>query len=341
MQGEAGGDGGRVRRNTRKRDLDGATQDGLGVDYPSSKRRHTTGSPGPHDDKSTSNSRSFNSVRQKVKGESTLRSLNKSRPDTLRFSLRSSGSPAPQKHRFSKPPTSSDSAASPSAALGVSGGPWGAKPSLPGGFFNGQGHHKFKQTPVPIGPPTSSSTSSDASSIPATSISTLPSVTSKDTPRASYQSLRYGYKQANRAAAEEGSHDDKPGQEAKDQSHNTRHGATGSPRWQSEAQDNVPPSSRINGTRETPHAITSSEDGSYAEEDDEDSDDDAFPTTRQRSARLIALGSTGNFLKGSPDDGLNDVHEAKKGPYKTTPSGKDYHEVLGEALRWETRLRLI
>jgi hypothetical protein len=46
-------------------------------------------------------------------------------------------------------------------------------------------------------------------------------------------------------------------------------------------------------------------------------------------------------LKGSPDDGLNDVHEAKKGPYKTTPSGKDYHEVLGEALRWETRLRLI
>ena len=314
-----------MRRNTRKRDLDGATQDGLGVDYPSSKRRHTTGPPGPHDD-----------VRQKVERESTSRSPNKSRPDTLRFSLCSSGSPVPQKHRFFKPPISSDSAASPSAALGVSGGPWGAKPSLPGGFFNGQGHHKLKQTPVPGGPPTSSSTSSDASSIPATSISTLTSVTSKDTPRASYQSLRYGYKQANRAPAEEDGDNDKPGQEAKDQSHNTPHDTTGTRHRQSEGQDNVLPSSRINGTRETPHAITSSEDGSYAGEDDEDSDDDAFPTTRQRSARLIALGSTENILNGSPEDVLNDEHGAKQGPYEKTPSGKDYHEFLGEALRWET-----
>lgn len=328
MQGEAGGDGERLRHSTRKRDLYDAPELSLGGANRSAKRRQTTGSPA-HDDESTSNSSSSYSRGQRVKTNSESRSP-KSTLDTLRFSLRSSGAPGQQKHDALKPPTSRDSAAKP---LGALGGPPGARLSLPGGLSSGHVHHKAKQNLLPNGTPTSSSISSDASSIPAGSTGTLPFVASKEIPQKSFHSLRYGFKLANRAAAGEGSEqsNDKPGQETKGRKHTT----TSVQRQRSDGPGNALPTPRLDGTRKTPHTISSSDDESYVDEDentdkDNDADVSAFPTTRQRSARLRAQRSAENLSKGKGDDGKNGEHEAEQDGFRNTPSGKDYHHFLGE-----------
>lgn len=337
MQGEAGGDGDRLRHNTRKHDLYDAPELSLGAANRSAKRRHTTGSPGHHDDESTSNSSSSYSRGQQVKDNSASRSP-KSTLDTLRFSLRSSGSTARQKHDALKPPTSSDSEAKALVASGVTWAPSGARLSFPGGLSSGYIHHSAKQNPLPNGPPTSSSTSSDASSIPAGSSGTLPFVASKKSlPHKSSLSLRYGNKSANGAAAGEGNpqSNDKPGLETKGRKHTT----TSTQRQQSGGRGHTHPNPRRDGTGKTADDITSSEDDSYVDEDennddDSDEDDAAFPTTRQRSARLRARSTAETPSMGSGDDGKSGDHEADQGSYRKTPSGKDYHEFLGEGLNW-------
>lgn len=334
MQGEAGGDGGRVMRNTRKRDLHDASPDGSVKDNPSSKRRLTTGAQGhDDDDESTSNSSRFKPHRPKAEKNSTSKSP-KHQLDDLRFSLRSSGPPAPPApQKFSGSPFSNDSVARPSGPSGATGGLWGAPPSLPGGVFSGYGQHKSSRNPLTTEPPTSSTTPLDAHSIPALSNRILPFPTSKHKTRASLESSSYGFEPARGAPAEEDGHNDKHLKEARGRSHNARRGATGTQSWPPKRQGAVLPSSRLNGTRETPQAISSSDDDSYVEEREEEegsSDDDAFPTTRQRSARLMARGRTVDFSE-TRDDGLNDEQGIEQGPYRKTPSGKDYHKLPSES----------
>lgn len=344
MQGEADGDGGRAKRRAKKRGLHDALQDGRLLENPNSKRRlTTTGAQAHNDDESTSNGSSFKSRVQKVERNGTSKSP-KPQLDNLQFSLRSAGPPAPpapQKYGPFDSPFSNDSAAGLSGPLGATGGRWGATPSLPGGFFSGHGHHKSHQNPLKTEPTTSSTTSSDASSIPARSAGILPLPPFKHKTRASLGSLRYGFDPANGVATEEDGHNNKPHQEVGGRSFNTRRGATGMQTWPHKRQDAVQPSSRLNGTREAPQAITSSDDDSYVEEreeeQDSDDDDDAFPTTRQRSAHLKARCSAVDFL-GPQDGGLNDEHDVEQGPYKKTPSGKDYHELPGESKHSDIRL---
>ncbi|KAG8163209.1 hypothetical protein KVR01_006506 [Diaporthe batatas] len=312
MQGEAGGDGGRVRRNTRKRDLDDASMSKT-VDNLSSKRRLTTaGATGQHDDETASNSTKLESHRAKRKSTSQPP---KPQLDTLQFSLRSAERPAlsaPRMHGPVNPPFSNDSAARLSGPPGATGASWGTTPS-------GYGHHKSNQHRPTTQIPTSPTTSSDASSIPARSNRISPFATPKHETRASPHSL---------AASEEPGHNAKFHQELKGRSHNTRRGATGPQVWQSERRDEALPVSRLNGTKELPHAITSSDDDSYVEEREEaqDSDDDAIPTTRQRTARLGARGSTMN-LSEIRDDDLNDEQGVERSLFRKTPSGRDYHQL--------------
>lgn len=326
MQGRADGDGGRAKGNAKKRNLDDALKVGLGAGDPNAKRRHTAAGPGHQHDGSTSNGSSFHSGGQDVKKHGTSKSL-KFQYDTLPFSSRPSGSPAPQAHRSLRPPNSGDSAPKASGASGASRGIRGAKPGLSGGLFSGVGRHKSKQNSVPNGPPTSSSTSSDASSIPAHSTEALATGISQEIPRTSSHSLRHGYKLANRSAGGEGipQSNDRPAQEAR--SRNADHVVPGSQRRHPHTRDNTLPASQLKGKRRLPYDDSLSDDGSYLEDDDggsHDNDDGratAFRKDRQDGARLRARGSRGSLLNGQPDGGLNGERTTPQPSYDKTPSG--------------------
>ncbi|KAK7697431.1 hypothetical protein SLS64_013512 [Diaporthe eres] len=329
MRGRADGDGGKAKGNAKKRDLDDALKVGLGAGDPNGKRRHTAAGPGHQHDGSTSNGSSFHSGGQDVKKHGTSKSF-KFQHDTLPFLSRPSSSPAPQAHRSLRPPNSGDSAPEAPGAPGAPGasrGTRGAKPGLPGGLFSGASHHKSKQNPVPNGPPTSSSTSSDASSIPAGSTEALATGSSQEIPRISSHSLRYGYKLANRAASGEGNpqSNDRRVQEAR--SRNADHVAPGSQRRQPHTRDNTLLVSQIKGKRKPPYDDSLSDDGSYLDDDEEGSHDNddgratAFPKDRQDSTRLRARGSRGSLLNGRPDGGLNGERTTRRLSYDKTPSG--------------------
>lgn len=342
MPGRAGGDRGRAKSNAKKRNLDDALEVGLGAGKPDPKRQHAAAVPGHRHDQSTSNSSSFRSSGRDVKKNGPSTSF-QSAIDALPFSSRPSGSPAPQANQFLEQPNTSVSAAKASGVLGASGASgatWGVKPHLLGGLFSGPGHQRSKQHRLSNGPPTSSSTSSDASSIPAGSTATLPTAPSKDITQSSVHSLRYGYKPATRATAGESNPQtiDKRNQEAHPQ--NTKPVATGPKGRQSDAKENVRPGSRLRGKRNPPSNNNSSDDGLYVEIDDEDSDihdeenSASFYKIRRGSARLRARGSSGGLLKGRPDGGLDDEHETRHLSYNKTHSGKDYHKFPGESLGW-------
>ena len=333
MPGRADGDGVTAKGNAMKRDLDDALRVGLGAGNPDAKRRHTAAVPGRRHDESTFNLSSFHSSGHDVKRNGPSKSSQAGLDD----------SPTPQAHRSLKQPNSSVPTAKASGAPGLTGalgGTWGAKPNLLGGLLSGPGHHRSKQHRLSDGPPTSSSTSSDASSIPPGYTATLPTAPSKDIPQTSFHSLRYGYKPATPANAVESNPrtNDRPGQEA--QSQDNEYVATGPKGRQYDAQDNIRPASRLKGKRKTPYYDKEpSDDGPYVVLDDEDSninDDEnaaAFSKTRQGSARPIARGSSGSLLKVSPDVGLDGEHNIRHLSYDKTPSGKDYHNFSESPIR--------
>lgn len=323
MQGRADGDGGRARGNAKKRDLDDALQVGLGAGDPDAKRRHTVAGPGhPY---ATSLS-SFHSGGQDVKRHGTSKSF-KSQPDTLSFSYRPSDSPAPQAYRSLRPPTSGDAAPKASGSSGAPQGTRGAQPGLLGGLFSGVGHPKSKQNSLSNGPPTSSSTSSDASSIPAGSTEALTDGLSKEIFRISSQSLRYGSKLANQAAAGEGNPQGKDRAAQGARSHNADHVVPGSHRRLSDTQNKILPASRFEAKRRPLYNDSLSDDGSYLEGDDKDIDDNndehatTFPKNRQGSARLAARSSSGSLLKDHIDGGSNGERKTQQLSYGKPPSG--------------------
>lgn len=283
MPGRGDGDGGVAKGHAKKRDLDDKLQVGLGAVNPDAKRRHIAGGHGQRDNDGTSNNSCFQSSGKDAKRYDTSK-FPKSQLRPLPFSSPpSSPLPALQRQHSSKPPDSTGSAAKAP----------GANPGEP----------KRKQNPLPNGPPTLSSTSSDASSIPAGLTEDFPTIISKHAPNQSSRSLRYGQQSADGAAA---------------------------------GKDGVLPASQIRETKRHPYVEISSDDGSYVDEDedtdDEDDDENAisFPTTRQGSARLRACSSGGSLLKGDHNDNQDGQRKTKVFSYDKTPSGKDYHVFSSE-----------
>lgn len=330
MRGRADADAVVAKGNAKKRDLDDAPQVGLGAGNPDAKRRHTASGQGARDGDGAGvlNSSSSHSSRQDVKSYGSSKPTNNSRLDTLLFSSRpSSSQPALQWQHSLRPPNSTASAArapgasGPSAALGAPRALLGAKPGLAGGAFSGVGRPTRNQNPGPDGPPTSSSTSSDASSIPAGLGENLAATASKHLPKTSFQSLRYGHKPADHATAAKGSPQNQDRTDLGAKSDNTRGVAAGPQRR----------ASRTRGTRRHPYASSSRDDGSYIEEDDgvtgEDGDETAipFPNTRQGSARPRGRSSGDSLSKDDPDGDLHGERQAKLFSYGMTPSGKGYH----------------
>lgn len=170
MPGRGDGDGGMAKGHAKKRDLDDELRVGLGAGNPDAKRRHTAGGHGQRDDDGTSNSSSFQVSRRDAKRYGTSK-FPESQLNTLQASSRPSSSlPALQRQHSSRSPNSTGSAAKAPGALGASaasGSSWGAKSGGPEGVFTRQDRPTWKQKPLPNGPPTLPSTSSDASSIPA------------------------------------------------------------------------------------------------------------------------------------------------------------------------------
>lgn len=326
MQGRADGDGGRAKGNTKKRDLDDALKVGLGAGNPDAKRRHTAAGPSYHYDGSTPNSSSFHSGRRDVKRHDIWNSI-KSQLDTFPFSSRPSGSPAPQAYQSLRPPDSGDSAAKAPGASGASQSTRGGKPGLPGGLFSGVGHHKSKQNSVPNGPPTSSSTSSDASPIPAGSTEALSTEIYKQILRKSSQPLRYGYKLATQTAAGKGNPQSKDRSAQEARSHNAGHTIPGSQRRLSNTQDKILRPSRLKSKRRPVYDDSLSDDGSYLEDDDDASDDNedkhatSFPKKRQSSNHFGSRGSSGSLLGDNSDGGLNGERKSRQLSYDKTPSG--------------------
>lgn len=307
MRDRGDGDGAVAKGHAKKRDLDDKLQAGLGAVNPDAKRRHIAGGHGQRDDDGTSNNPSFRSSGKDAKRYGATKSF-KGQLNSLRPS---SSLPALQRQHSSKPPNSTGSAAKAPAAPAAPaalGSSWGAKPGRPEGIFTRQDRPTRKQNPLPNGPPTLPSTSSDASSIPAGSTEDFPAITSKHAPNRSSRSLRYGHQPADGAAAGKGSPQNQDGAE---------HG------------DNVLPASRVKETKKHVYVSISSDDGSYVDdEDDEETDDEdddenaiSLPTTRQGSARLRA-------------DDLGGNHHTKLFSYDKTPSGKDYHEFSSKSASW-------
>lgn len=305
MPGQGDGDWGVAKGHSKKRDLDDELRVGLGAANPDAKRRHTAGGHGQRDDDGASNSSSFQSSAKDAKRHSKSSKYQLNTPQNS--SRPSSSLPALQRQHSSRPPNSTGSAAKAtgaSAASAASGSSWGAKPGGPG-VFTRQDRPRRTQNPLPNGPPTLPSTSSDASSIPAGSTEDFPAITSKHTPNRSSRSLRYGHQPADGAAT-----------------------GKGSPQNQDAAEygDNVLPASRVKETKKYVFISVSSDDGSHVDdEDDEDTDDEdddenaiSLPTTRQGSARLRA-------------DDLGGNHSTKVFCYDKTPSGKDYHEISSKS----------
>lgn len=328
MPGRGDGDGVVAKGHGKKRDLDDKLLVGLGAVNPDAKRRHTAGGHGQRDD-GTSSSSSFQSTAKDAQRYGTSKSP-KSQLDTLQISSRPSSSlPALQRQHYSTPPNSTGSTAKASGALGApgaSGSSRGAKPGGPG-VFSRRDRPTWKQKPLPSGPPTLSSTSSDASSISAGS--TEATLTSKHALNRSSRSLRHGRQPTDRAASGKGG------------SQNQDVATTGPQRRPSDTSDKVLPASQIRETKRHPYVEISSDDGSYVdEEDDEDTDDDdddddenatSFPTTRQGSARLRARSNGDSLLKGNHNDNLDGQRKTKVFSYDKTPSGKDYHEFSSES----------
>lgn len=328
MPGRGDGDGGVAKGHAKKRDLDDKLRVGLGAVNPDAKRRHTVGGHRQRDD-GTSSSSSFQSSAKDAQGYGTSESP-KSQLNTQISSRPSSSLPALQRQHYSTLPNSTGSTAKASGALGApgaSGSSRGAKPGGPG-VFSRRDRPTWKQKPLPNGPPTLSSTSSDASSIPAGS--TEATITSKHALNRSSPSLRHGRQGADRAAS------------GKDGPQNQDVATTGPQRRPSDTSDKVLPASQIRETkRHHPYVEISSDDGSYVdEEDDEDTDDEddddeenatSFPTTRQGSARLRARSNGDSLLKGDHNDNLDGQRKTTVFSYDKTPSGKDYHEFSSES----------
>lgn len=304
MPGRGEGDRVVAMGHSKKHDLDDKLQVGLGAGNPNAKRRHVAGGHDQRDDDGTSDNSSFQSSAKDAKRYSKS---SKYQLNSLQNSSRPSSSlPALQRQHSSRPPNSTGSAAKASGALAASaasGSSWGAKPGGPG-VFTRQDRPTRKQNPLPNGPPTLPSTSSDASSIPAGSTEDFPAITSKHATNRSSRSLRYGQQPADGAATGKGSPQNQDGAE---------HG------------DNVLPASRVKETKKHVYVSISSDDGSHVDdEEDEDSDDEddenviSLPTSRQGSARLRA-------------DDLGGNHSTKLFSYDKTPSGKDYHVFSSES----------
>lgn len=318
MPGRGDGDGGVAKGHAKKRDLDDKLRVGLGAVNPDAKRRHTDLGHGQRDD-GTSSSASFQSSAKDAQRYGTSKSP-KSQLDTLQISSRPSSSlPALQRQHATKPPNGTGPAAKGPGSRGAkTGGP---------GVFSRRDRPTRKRNPLLNGPPTLSSTSSDASSIPAGS--TEATLISNHALNRSSRSLRHGRQPADRAASGKGG------------SQNQDVATTGPQRRPSDTSDKVLPASQIRETKRHPYVEISSDDGSYVdEEDDEDTDDDdddddenatSFPTTRQGSARLRARNNGDSLLKGDHNDNLDDQRKTKVFSYDKTPSGKDYHEFSSES----------
>lgn len=332
MRGRADADGGVAKSNAKKRDLDDALQVGLGAANPDAKRRHTAGGQGARDDDGAPNSSSFDSSRQDVKRHGTSQFYNPFQIDTLLVSSRPSSSlPALQRQHSLRPPNSTGSAVWASGAAGAS---FGAKPGPPGGVFSGLGRPTRNQNPLLNGQPTSSSTSSDASSIPNASGGNLATIASKKVPKTSFHSLRYGHKQVDRAAAGKGSPQN---QDRTDQG--AGFVATSPQRRPSDAREAILPASRIK-EKECVFISSSSEDGSHVSEDgghtdkDDDKRADSLANARQGRARARGRSSGDSLLKADPDGVLNGERKAKQPSYDKTPSGKGYRVLSSESLYW-------
>lgn len=321
-----------AKSNAKKRELDDALQVGLDAANPDAKRRHAATGQGARDGDGALNSSSSLSSRQDVKKRhAASKPLKNPRLDTLLFPSRpSSSQPALQWQHSLRPPNSTASAARAPGASGAPGAPRGfpgAKPGLAGGSFSGIGRPTRNQNPLPNGPPTSSSTSSDASSIPAGLDATLATTASKHLSKTSVHSLRYGHKPADHAIAGKVSPQNQDGTDLGAKSDHTRGVAAGPQRRVS----------RVRGTRRHPYASSSTDDGSYVEEDDPDTGEDgdetpiSFPKTRQGSARLRGRSSGDSLFKGDPDGDLHGERQAKLFSYDKTPSGKGYHALSSES----------
>lgn len=343
MQGRADGDKDVVKGDAKKRGLDDALGIHFGVASSDPKRRHTTARPGHDDDENTSNTSSFRSAMQDIRSNGASKS-SRSQLERLLFASSPASSTLPQTHQSWKPPNSTGSAAQASGAPGASGSSRGANAGSLGGVFSGLNRYAFRQIPQANEPSTSSSTSSDASSIPAGSTENLPIIALRPpahVPETSFQSLRYGHNPADRAAAGEGGpqNQERAGQGAR--SHNTEQFAVGRQTRQSVAQGRPPRSySHVEGQSVTPYKLDSSEDDLYVDEDDQDTDEDDdedpvfFPNNRQGIGRLEARGSNGHVFENHSNGRLDDKHKSGPFVYDETPSGKNYHIFEGAAHSW-------
>ncbi|KAJ0114858.1 hypothetical protein J7T55_004600 [Diaporthe amygdali] len=320
MRGGADGGGSQERGNVKKRDLDDALRDGLGARGQDTKRRRTPGHA-HHVDEHTRDSSNFNCSTQDVKKNSIQKTSN-----SWMFLSGPSGLRPLQTQHSSRQPSTVGSAPEASGASRALRASEATKPARTKGIFSAPDHHKLKLDTLRNGPPTSSSTSSDTSLIPARFTETLPA-SSKGLPTSSLQSLRYGFSRANRTAAGEGNSlgKDRPGQVG--HSHNTGHLVLSQGR-QTGTEDKALPSHHIKGKKKQPYDYDPSDDDSYVDNDGDSVDDvdEKLPSTRQGSARMKARIGSGEPSSNGYYDNLDNNHGTRPVSYDKTPSGKDYHE---------------
>lgn len=277
MPGRGEGDGGVAKGHGKKRNLDYKLRVSLGAGNPDAKRRHTAGGHGQRDDDGTSNSLSFQSSAKDAQRYGTSK-FPKSQLDILQISSRPSSSlPTLQRQRSSKPPNSTGLTAKASGAPGASGSSRGAKPGGPG-VFSRRDRPTWKQNRLPNGPPTLSSTSSDASSISAGS--TEAPLTSKHVLNRSSRSLRHGRQSADGAASR------KDGSQNQDVAEHVA--TTGPQRRLSNTRDKVLPASQVRETERHPYVSISSDDGSYGSSSSGNDEQDNFSTNPSELERVMA-----------------------------------------------------
>lgn len=306
MSGQAGGQGARGLGNVKKHELDDALRAGTR----DAKRRHLA-TQGRNDDKSSVSISKFDSGMQDITRNSALPS-SKTPIEKQWFPSSFSGTPPPQGHLPSRLPNSTGPAARTLGRLAGSAGPLAGRPGATG-VFSGPIQRTTQRNHIPSGPPTSCSTSSDASSIPTRSNETLPVVLPQS--HTSTSQSRYGLPPANRAAPAH----------AGNQPQDIANVIPGPQSRQSGAQKKTVYPSLIKGG----NATDSSEDGLYTEDGLVETDDEnasTFPTTRLGSARL-----KGKARQDSPPS-RNEVFGGVF--YSKTPSGKDYGNCEGEARSW-------
>ncbi|KAL1847230.1 hypothetical protein Daus18300_014024 [Diaporthe australafricana] len=303
MPGQADGQRARGVGIAKKRDLD----DALFAGARDAKRRHTT-AQGHNDDESPLNKSKVDYGKQDITRNSAPTS-SKTPSERLWFPSSFSSTPPPQGLLSPRLPNATGLAA---RTLGRLGGPAGPPTGRPGatGVFSGSVQRTTKRNPIPSGPPTSSSTSSDASSIPARSNETLP-VALPQTHTSAFHS-RYGLTPANRAAAAD----------AGNQPQDIANVISGPKSRQPSAQKkNTVYPSLVKGEKTT----DSSEDGLYTGDGDEETDDEnasTITTTRRGSARLKEKARQDS--PASRNETFGYVF------YRKTPSGKDYSNCTDE-----------